>query len=62
MVTLGVVLLTAQVNAGETPALKTQKEKLSYAAGIDMARSLLRQGVEVDRELFLKGVQDGLSG
>ena len=44
------------------PVLNTQKEKVSYAAGVDMARSLQRQGVEVDRDLFLKGVKDGLSG
>jgi len=62
MLALGIVLMAAQVSAGETPALKTQKEKVSYAAGVDMARSLERQGVEVDRDLFLKGVKDGLSG
>jgi FKBP-type peptidyl-prolyl cis-trans isomerase FklB len=62
MPVLGIVLMAAQASAGETPALKTQKEKVSYAAGVDMARSLQRQGVEVDRELFLKGVKDGLSG
>ena len=62
MLALGIVLMAAQVSAGEPSALKTQKEKVSYAAGVDMARSLQRQGVEVDRELFLKGVQDGLSG
>jgi FKBP-type peptidyl-prolyl cis-trans isomerase FklB len=54
--------MAAQASAEEPPVLKTQKEKVSYAAGVDMARSLQRQGVEVDRDLFLKGVQDGLSG
>ena len=58
----GVVLLVSLANAGETPVLKTQKDKLSYATGVDMVRSFQRQGVEVDRELFLKGVKDGLSG
>ena len=62
MMLLGMLLLAAQASAGEPPILKTQKEKVSYAAGVDMARSLQRQGVEVDRELFLKGVKDGLSG
>jgi len=62
MMLLGIWCLAAQAIAGEPPALETQKEKVSYAAGVDMARSLQRQGVEVDRELFLKGVKDGLSG
>ena len=59
---LGVVLLAAQVGAEEPPALKTMKDKVSYATGVDMVRSFQRQGVEVDKELFLKGVKDGLSG
>ena len=59
---LGAVLLAAQVSAEETPVLKTLNDKVSYATGVEMARSFQRQGVEVDRELFLKGVRDGLSG
>ena len=62
MVVLGVALLAAPVCAEETPVLKTMKDKVSYATGVDMARTFQRQGVEVDRDLFLKGVKDGLSG
>ena len=62
MVALGVVFLAAQVSAGEAPALKTKKEKLSYATGVDLVRNFQRQGVEVDKDLFLRGVKDGLSG
>ena len=62
MVILGVVLLAAQVSAEEAPVLKTMRDKLSYATGVDMVRSFQRQGVEVDKDLFLKGVKDGLSG
>ena len=62
MVVLGAVLLAAQVSAEETPVLKTMPDKVSYATGVEMVRSFQRQGVEVDRDLFLKGVKDGLSG
>ena len=62
VVVLGVVVLAVQVCAEEPPIIKTQKDKVSYATGVDMARSFQRQGVEVDRELFLKGVKDGLAG
>ena len=62
MVVLGVVLLAAQVSAEETPVLKTMKDRVSYATGVEMVRSFQRQGIEVDKDLFLKGVKDGLSG
>jgi len=59
---LGAVLLAAQVSAEETPVLKTMKDKMSYATGVDLVRSFRQQGVEVDKDLFLRGVKDGLSG
>jgi FKBP-type peptidyl-prolyl cis-trans isomerase len=59
---LAVLLLATQAIADEPPALKTRKEKESYAAGVDVARSIKRQKVEVDPDLFMKGVKDGLSG
>jgi len=61
MMVLGVVLLAGQVSAEDTPVLNTMKDKVSYATGVDMVRSFLRQGIEVDQDLFLKGVKDGLS-
>ena len=60
-VILGMLLLATSVWAEETPVLKTLKDKVSYATGVEMARSFKQQGVEVDRDLFLKGVTDGLS-
>jgi FKBP-type peptidyl-prolyl cis-trans isomerase FklB len=60
-VILGIGLLAAPVCAEETPVLKTTKDKVSYATGVDMVRSFQRQGIEVDQDLFLKGVKDGLS-
>jgi FKBP-type peptidyl-prolyl cis-trans isomerase FklB len=62
IVVLGVALLAAPVCAEETPVLKTMNDKVSYATGVEMVRSFQRQGVDVDRDLFLKGVKDGLSG
>lgn len=56
------VFLAFQVCAGEAPVLNSVKDKVSYATGVDLVRSFQRQGVEVDRSLFLKGVEDGLSG
>jgi len=56
------IFMAAYGSAGETPVLKTQKDKVSYATGVDMVRSFLRQGIEVDQDLFLRGVKDGVSG
>jgi len=61
-VVLGIGLLATSVWAEETPVLKSVKDKVSYATGVDMVRSFKQQGVEVDGDLFLKGVKDGLSG
>src|SRR5262249_4244297 len=44
------------------PALKTDKEKLSYAIGMEMAKGVKAQGLDVDPALLNKGIQDELSG
>jgi FKBP-type peptidyl-prolyl cis-trans isomerase FklB len=62
MMILGVVLLAAQVGAEETLLLKTQKEKASYAIGVDLARNFKRLGIEVDVDVFLKALRDVFSG
>ena len=59
---VGVGAMTAQLSAQEASGLKTQKEQLSYAIGVDMARNLKRQGIEVDMGVVVKGLNDGISG
>jgi FKBP-type peptidyl-prolyl cis-trans isomerase len=62
MMLLGIALLTAPVFAGETPVLKTQKEKVSYSLGADVARNFKRLGIEVDVDLLVKGLRDSFAG
>jgi FKBP-type peptidyl-prolyl cis-trans isomerase FklB len=62
VVVLGAWLLTAQVSAEEPPLLKTQNGKLSYGVGVDIAKNLKQQGIEVDVDLVRKGLKDKLSG
>jgi FKBP-type peptidyl-prolyl cis-trans isomerase len=48
--------------AEEVPVLKTKKDKTSYAAGVETARSLRRQEVELDMELVIRGIRDASRG
>lgn len=56
-----ICLLSAQVIAEETLVLKTEKEKVSYAIGTEMARSIKQQGIDIDVDVLLKGAKDMLS-
>jgi FKBP-type peptidyl-prolyl cis-trans isomerase len=59
---LAVGILVAAAGAAETPAFKTEADKSSYAIGVDLARTLKRQGMEVELDFVIRGLQDGLSG
>src|SRR4029077_16297579 len=58
----------AQSTAGQTPApslapgFKTQKEKVSYAIGVEMGKGVKVQGIDVDPTIVMQGLKDGLSG
>jgi FKBP-type peptidyl-prolyl cis-trans isomerase FklB len=43
-------------------ALKTQKEKLSYALGMNLGANLHRQSVQVDPNIVVRGLKDALAG
>jgi FKBP-type peptidyl-prolyl cis-trans isomerase len=62
MAVLGAGLLAVQAGAGEAPALSTGKEKASYAIGVETARGIRQGEIEVDPDLLVKGLRDGLSG
>lgn len=55
-------LLVTQAGAQEAPTLKSQKEKVSYGIGVDVARNLKRQGVDADADLIIRGMRDELEG
>jgi FKBP-type peptidyl-prolyl cis-trans isomerase FklB len=44
------------------PALKSQKEQISYAAGMRLGKTLRKQSVEVDPDLVEQGLKDIVSG
>ena len=61
---LAALFLLGAVSTGaqEAPALKDQKEKLSYLIGMDIGRNFKRQSIDIDPEILGRGIKDGLSG
>ena len=59
---LGVLFLVSQVSAQEKLVLKSQKEKVSYIIGMDIGSNLKKQSIDIDANIFARGVKDGFSG
>lgn len=56
---------TGAAATAKTPAplaLKTQKEKASYAIGMNIGKNLKKDSVEVDPAILLRGLKDALAG
>jgi FKBP-type peptidyl-prolyl cis-trans isomerase FklB len=62
ILTLALALLPALAAAQEVPALKTEKDKLSYAMGMDLGNQLKTRSVDIDPALFARGLTDALAG
>ncbi len=60
----------APAKAGQTTAepsqsnavLKTEKDKVSYAIGMNVGKNLQRQSIDIDPAILIKGLQDTLAG
>ena len=52
-----VILLTAFNVEGGT-VLKTDKDRLSYALGMDIGSSLKSQSIDIDPDIFARGIKD----
>ncbi len=48
--------------AQAAPALTTQKDKFSYALGMNLGTNLHKQSVPVDPNILLRGLKDALAG
>jgi FKBP-type peptidyl-prolyl cis-trans isomerase FklB len=53
---------TAAKTAAAPLALKTQKEKFSYAIGMKMGANFKKQAVPVDANILMRGVKDAMAG
>ena len=61
-VALGAGLLSLVPASAEDPALKNPKDRYSYALGTDLAKQLQTRSIDVDPDLFHRGLKDGLLG
>jgi len=59
---LVVLLLAAPLGAADAPVLESGRDKVSYAVGVNLARTFRKQNIDVDLDLVMKGLKDGLSG
>ena len=62
IVTLALLVLPALASAQDAPALKSEKEKLSYAMGLDLGTQLKSRSVDIDPDVFARALKDALSG
>ena len=62
MLTLVLISLPALASAQEAPALKTEKDKLSYAMGMDLGGQLKARSVDIDTEVFAQALKTALAG
>jgi FKBP-type peptidyl-prolyl cis-trans isomerase len=53
--------LTFHAAAGELQTLKTERDKASYAVGVEVARSFQRQDIDINVDLMTQGIKDAFS-
>jgi FKBP-type peptidyl-prolyl cis-trans isomerase len=58
----GLGLLTIPTGAQDSAAPATPKDKVSYGIGVQVAKTLKNQGIDVNPDLVVKGLRDALTG
>jgi FKBP-type peptidyl-prolyl cis-trans isomerase FklB len=61
-VILGIAFLFSACHVEEKIEIKDQNDKTSYSVGYQVGGDFKRQGVDLNPEAFVKGVQDALAG
>jgi FKBP-type peptidyl-prolyl cis-trans isomerase FklB len=62
ILTLVMMALPVLAAAQEAPALKTDRDRLSYAMGMDLGAQLKSNSVDIDAGLFAEGLKAALAG
>lgn len=58
----GLALAGAPTLAGDAPALEDDRDRLSYALGMDLGNQMRDLSVDLDPAVFARGLTAGLSG
>jgi len=61
VVVAGTLFLAVQVY-GEEISLKDKKDKVSYAIGLDVGNAMKKQSIDINTDIFMKGLKDALAG
>jgi UDP-GlcNAc:undecaprenyl-phosphate/decaprenyl-phosphate GlcNAc-1-phosphate transferase len=61
-VVVGLVLVSTQVGAEQLQTFRSPMDKVNYGIGVEVIRNFKNQGVEIDLDMVIKGMKDGLSG
>lgn len=59
---LSAAFLVLAVNGHAADKPKSEKERFSYAVGLQIGQNMKQQGTEIDSKFLTQGLQDGLSG
>jgi FKBP-type peptidyl-prolyl cis-trans isomerase FklB len=57
-----IALMAAMSQAGEPVELDNETARVNYSLGYQVGGDFRRQGVEIDPELIIRGIEDALSG
>jgi len=58
----GAAAATKPGTTAAAPALKTDREKASYAIGANIGKSMKKEGVDLDPAIVARGIKDGFTG
>jgi FKBP-type peptidyl-prolyl cis-trans isomerase len=62
ILTMVMMVLPVVACAKNAPVLKTDKDKLSYAMGMDLGAQLKSKSIDIDPSVFAAGLSDALAG
>jgi len=57
-----VFLFAGQIWAADKVELNTKKEKVSYAIGVSVGKGMQQQSIDIDPDIFAKGMGDAMTG
>jgi FKBP-type peptidyl-prolyl cis-trans isomerase FklB len=46
----------------DATVLKSDQDKISYGLGVDISRNFTKEGVEINLDLLIRGLKDGMAG